>query len=101
MARLTIGADKAAMSETAADRITSLIETAIAARGVAALSLTGGSTPDLLYALLADPTRPWRQRIDWGRVHLFWGDEREVPPDHPESNYGLAHRLLLQHVQIP
>jgi len=101
VARLTIVADKAAMSETAADRIASLVETAIAARGVAALSLTGGSTPDLLYALLADPKRPWRQRIDWGRMHLFWGDEREVPPDHPESNYGLAHRWLLQHVQLP
>ena len=100
MARLTIAADKAAMSETAAERITSLAEAAIGARGVAAVSLTGGSTPDLLYALLADPNRPWRQRIDWRRVHLFWGDEREVPPDHPESNYGLAHRLLLQHVEV-
>jgi len=50
--------------------------------------------------LLADPERPWRQRIDWERLHLFWGDERAVPPDHPESNYGLAHRLLLQHVMI-
>ena len=101
MARLTIEADKAAMSETAAERITSRFEAAIAARGMAAVSLTGGSTPDLLYALLADPKRPWRQRVDWGCVHLFWGDEREVPPDYPESNYGLAHRLLLQHVGIP
>src|SRR5712691_1600880 len=101
MARLTLVADKAAMSETAAERITSLIEYAVATRGLAAVSLTGGSTPDLLYQLLADPNRPWRRRIEWGRLHLFWGDEREVPPDHPESNYGLAHRLLLQHVQIP
>jgi len=101
MAPLTIVADKAAMSETAAERITSLIGAAIAARGMAAVSLTGGSTPDVLYQLLADPKSPWRQRIDWQRLHLFWGDEREVPPDHPESNYGLAHRLLLQHVQIP
>jgi len=101
MARLTVVENKAAMSEAAAARITTLIEAAIASRGMAAVSLTGGSTPDLLYQLLADPRRPWRQRIDWERLHLFWGDEREVPPDHPESNYGLAHRLLLQHVTIP
>jgi 6-phosphogluconolactonase len=101
MARLTVVADKAAMSAAAAERITSLIEGAIGSRGAAAVALTGGSTPDLLYGLLADPVRPWRQRIDWQRLHLFWSDERQVPPDHPESNYGLADRLLLQHVRIP
>jgi len=101
MARLTVVADKAAMSAAAAERITSLIEGAMGSRGAAAVALTGGSTPDLLYGLLADPVRPWRQRIDWQRLHLFWSDERQVPPDHPESNYGLADRLLLQHVRIP
>jgi len=101
MARLTIVADKAAMSAAAAERTTSLIESAIASRGVAAIALTGGSTPDLLYGLLADAAQPWRQRIDWQRLHVFWSDERHVPPDHPESNYGLAYRLLLQHVPIP
>jgi len=54
-----------------------------------------------LYQLLADPSRPWRDRIDWPHVHLFWSDEREVPPDHPESNFGLANRLLIQHVPVP
>jgi 6-phosphogluconolactonase len=44
---------------------------------------------------------PWRARIDWQRLQLFWSDEREVPPDHLESNYGLAHRWLLQYVLIP
>jgi len=101
MARLTVVENKAAMSEAAAERITTLVQAAVASRGIAAVSLTGGSTPDLLYQMLADPQRPWRPRIDWGRLHLFWGDEREVPPDHPESNYGLAHRLLLQYVLIP
>jgi 6-phosphogluconolactonase len=101
VARLTIRADKAAMSDAAAGRIASLVENAIASRGIAAVSLTGGSTPDLLYERLADPTRPWRERIDWSKLHVFWGDEREVPPDHPESNYGLAHRLLLRHLLIP
>jgi 6-phosphogluconolactonase len=100
MAQLTIVADKIAMSETAAERVTRLVETAIAARGVAAVSLTGGTTPDLLYQFLADRSRPWRDRIDWAHVHLFWSDEREVPPDHPQSNFGLANRLLLQHVPV-
>jgi 6-phosphogluconolactonase len=101
MARVTVAADKAAMSEVAAERITSQIETAIAARGLAAVSLTGGDTPDLLYEILADGRRPWRQRIEWQHIYLFWGDERAVPPDHPESNYGLAHRTLLRHVPVP
>ena len=64
MAQLKIVPDKPAMSESAAERITWLVEAAIAARGVAAVSLTGGTTPDLLYQLLADPNRPWRNRID-------------------------------------
>jgi 6-phosphogluconolactonase len=101
MAQLKIVADKAAMSEAAAERVTWLVESAVTARGVAAVSLTGGTTPDLLYQLLADSNRPWRDRIDWPQVHLFWGDEREVPPDHPESNFGLANRLLIRHVPVP
>ena len=101
MARLTIVADKAAMSENAAERITSLVQTAVGTRGVAAVSLTGGETPDLLYQFLADSKRPWRARIDWRHVHLFWSDERAVPPDHPQSNFGLANRLLIQHVPVP
>ena len=101
MAQLKIVRDKAAMSESAAERVTWLIEAAIATRGVAAGSLTGGTTPDLLYQLLADPNRPWRNRIDWPHVHLFWSDEREVAPEHPESNFGLANRLLIQHVPVP
>jgi 6-phosphogluconolactonase len=101
MARLTVVADKQAMSEAAAERITSIIESTIAASGAAAIALTGGSTPDVLYQLLADPQHPWRTRIDWIRLHVFWGDEREVPPEHPDSNYGQAYRLLLSHVPVP
>jgi len=101
MAPLTIVADKTAMSEAAAERIASLVAAAVTARGVAAVSLTGGSTAGLVYQFLADEKRPWRNRIDWGHVHLFWGDEREVPPDHAESNFGLANRFLIQHVSVP
>jgi len=101
MAQLAITADKPAMSAEAAERITAIIRSAIASRGVAAVALTGGGTPDLLYQFLADPGRPWRDRIDWTHVHLFWSDERAVPPDHADSNFGLANRLLIQHVPVP
>lgn len=101
MARLTVVRDKADMSATAAERITSLIEAALVIRNRATLSLTGGNTPDQLYACLADPDRPWRARIDWARVQLFWTDERHVPPDDPDSNFGLANRALIRHVPIP
>jgi 6-phosphogluconolactonase len=81
--------------------VTQLIERAMAARGKACVSLTGGDTPRPLYERLADPSRPWRHRIDWARLHLYWGDERHVPPDHPDSNFGLANDALITHVPIP
>lgn len=63
------------------------------------VALSGGSTPRAMYQALASET--FRQQVDWGRVHLFWGDERCVPPDDPESNYGVARRELLIRVPIP
>lgn len=64
----------------------------------ATIALSGGSTPRLLFRHLADQ---YRDRIDWTRVHFFWGDERCVPPGHAESNYGMTRDLLLQHIAIP
>jgi 6-phosphogluconolactonase len=63
------------------------------------VALSGGSTPRDLFRLLATPE--FRAQVDWPRVHLFWGDERAVPPDSPESNYGMARRELLVRVPIP
>ncbi|MCL6480968.1 MAG: 6-phosphogluconolactonase [Firmicutes bacterium] len=63
------------------------------------VALAGGSTPRPLYRLLA--ASPLRERIPWSRVHLFWGDERAVPPEDPASNYGTAYRELLAHVPLP
>ena len=71
----------------------------IAARGRFTVALAGGSTPAALYRLLASP--PFADGIDWSRWHVFWGDERCVPPDHPDSNYGMARLTLLDHVPIP
>ncbi|MGE5217029.1 MAG: 6-phosphogluconolactonase [Chloroflexota bacterium] len=72
---------------------------AIARAGRFAVALSGGSTPKALYSLLASPA--YRDRIDWSRSHLFWGDERCVPPDHPESNFRMVREALLAKIQIP
>ena len=82
-----------------AAEVSRLSAESIAERGRFAVALAGGSTPAALYALLAAP--PLAEEIDWPRWHVFWGDERCVPPDHPDSNYGMAKRTLLDHVPIP
>lgn len=64
-----------------------------------AICLSGGSTPRRLYQLLA--AAPYREAMPWGRVHWFWGDERFVPWDHPDSNYRMAREALLAHVPAP
>lgn len=101
MARLTVADDDVELARLAAERVTELVEDAVREHGDAFVSLTGGSTPRALYSTLAAPNQPWRGRTPWSRVHLFWGDERHVPPDHPESNYGMARATLLDHVPIP
>ncbi len=60
-------------------------------------ALSGGSTPKLLYKLLAEE---YADKIAWNRIHFFWGDERCVPHDDPESNYGEVKRLLFDHVPV-
>lgn len=62
------------------------------------IALSGGSTPKLLFQVLAEK---YADKIDWSGIHLFWGDERCVPPDHADSNYGMTKALLLDHVDIP
>ncbi len=67
--------------------------------GRVALCLSGGTTPRQLYALLG--AAPRRDRLPWARLHCFWGDERLVPHDHPESNFRMAYDALLRHVPLP
>jgi 6-phosphogluconolactonase len=64
-----------------------------------AIALSGGSTPKHMYEMLARP--PERDTIPWARVQAFWGDERFVPPSHPESNYRMIREALLEHVPLP
>ena len=62
------------------------------------VALSGGSTPKVLYQLLAEE---FRDQVSWAGTHFFWSDERHVPPDHPNSNYRMAHEALLSRVPVP
>ncbi len=98
MARVEVFDDPAALLDGAADAVAAIARASVAARGRVTLALSGGSTPRGLYDRLAGG---WRQRLDWTRVHVFWGDERCVPPTHADSNYRMAREALLDHVPIP
>jgi 6-phosphogluconolactonase len=86
-------ADVEALAKAAADDFAALARVAIAARGVCHVALSGGSTPKTLFREL---TARGRDALPWDRIELWWGDERTVPPDHPDSNYGMARALLLE-----
>jgi 6-phosphogluconolactonase len=92
--------DVAAVRRAAAEEFAARIDAAVRARGVAFVALSGGSTPRGLHTLLADEAEPFRARVPWTRLHVFWGDERTVPPDHADSNYGMARDTLLDRVPI-
>ncbi|MFY9268851.1 MAG: 6-phosphogluconolactonase [Candidatus Manganitrophaceae bacterium] len=72
---------------------------AVSLRGRFSVALAGGATPGTLYRSLASAA--FSEEIPWKSVHLFWGDERAVPPDHPDSNYRMADEALISHVPIP
>jgi 6-phosphogluconolactonase len=101
MASVRISNGESAVAEAVAERLGASASQAMEACRNATICLTGGRTPERLYRLLADPARPWRGQIDWPNVHLFWGDERHVAPDHPDSNYGMAARALIAQVPVP
>ena len=87
------------LARTAARRFVDWAWQAIARDGHFHVALSGGKTPQALFRVLA--SQEFRGQIDWPRVQIFWGDERAVPPDDPESNYGMARRELLVRVPIP
>ncbi len=88
--------DPSALARHVAEWMTSL---AIAARGPFRVSLSGGSTPKALFALLASDD--FIGRFPWAQVAWYWGDERFVPPDHPESNYGMTRKTMLDKAPVP
>jgi 6-phosphogluconolactonase len=88
-----------ALHAACVERIVTAATAAVEQRGRFFLVLAGGTTPRGAYALLAQA--PWRQYVPWNDVHVFWGDERCVPPDHEASNYRMAYESLLSRVPIP
>jgi len=96
---LEIVDDADALAQTLADTVAAEIGNAIATRGHCALALAGGSTPKTAYALLA--ATPLREGVDWSKVRFFFGDERCVGPDDPQSNYKMAYEALLGPLRIP
>lgn len=98
-ANVQIFANKVALAQAAAERFMLLAEAAVAARGRFCVALSGGSTPQAMFRLLSQP--PFARRIPWEHAHVFWGDERLVPPGNEGSNYYHAARLLLNGLPLP
>lgn len=84
------------MGRRAAEMIVQTGQKAIAKRGRYMLAISGGRTPKPIFQCLAMPQL--NSKLDWTRVYIFWTDERCVPPEHPDSNYGAALKELLKHV---
>jgi 6-phosphogluconolactonase len=99
MADVKVFASAHDLAEAVAEEFVTLAAIAVADRGQFVVALAGGSTPRAAYTLLA--SKPYASRVDWSRVLFLWGDERCVPPDHPESNYRMAREVLLGHVPVP
>lgn len=87
--------DRSALIERSLVLVLDKLHDAIAARGQSTIALAGGSTPKPLYEAIAT------QDLPWDKIHVFWGDERYVPPDHPDSNQGMARLAWLNQVNIP
>jgi 6-phosphogluconolactonase len=98
-AQVAVFSDIEELSHAAAERFVSLSRAAIISHGIFATALSGGSTPRRLYSLLGMPS--YCDSIDWKRVHVFWADERCVPPSHESSNYKLAADTFLVKAAVP
>ena len=90
--------DGDAVALRVADLFALAAQESAAARPRFAVALSGGETPRALYKLLA--RQQFSQKVPWRRTHLYWGDERCVPPDDPRSNYGMARDAFIKHVPI-
>ena len=90
--------DSEILSRHAANIFVEQTAHSIAERGRFLVALNGGNTPMRLFQILATD---YRDKVDWSKTHIFWGDERCVPPDDPGSSYGQAREALLSHVPIP
>src|ERR1700682_478333 len=99
MTAIRVLPDPQSLAEAAARHVVERAQAAIRERGRFSIALSGGSTPRDLHLRLASP--PLRDQIDWARVHVFFGDERCVPPDDERSNFRMADETLLSKVPVP
>ena len=88
-------------AHVAAEYMRGIIASAVEARGVARVAISGGSTPTAVFALLANPAEPFLNSIPWSNLQLFWVDERCVGPDDKDSNYGMTRQAMLDKVPLP
>jgi len=92
--------DAVSLAARAAKHFAEMAWEAVASRGRARIAVSGGSTPQKAFEMLADPSLPWRSRMPWESLDIFWVDERAVGPDDAESNYRMTREALLDHVAI-
>jgi 6-phosphogluconolactonase len=90
-----------ALAAAGAELFAATVTAAVQAAGVARVAISGGSTPKAMFALLADRSAPYFARVAWERLHLFWVDERCVPPTDKDSNYRMTNEAMLAHVPLP
>jgi len=98
--RYVVWPSPAEVAAAAADVFASTAASAAKTRGTARIAISGGTTPKAMFALLADRSQPYFDRVPWDKVQLFWVDERTVPPDHKDSNYGMTKAAMLDHVPL-
>lgn len=92
--------DAAALARRVAQYFVEMAGEAVEAQGRARIAISGGSTPRAAFELLSDSAQPWRTRMPWEKLDLYWVDERAVPPGDPESNYRMARESLLDRVPL-
>lgn len=97
--KVTVFDDAHEVARAAADRFVKIARGAIEAHSQFSVALAGGSTPKRAYELLAGDE--YKDRVDWPKVHIFFGDERCVPPDDAESNYRMANEAMLSRLPLP
>jgi len=97
-ADLRIVDDLRGLAQAAAEEFATQTLGTVRANGRFTVALSGGSTPKSLFGFLATS---FRDQLPWDKMYFFWGDERQVPPDSPESNYRMANEALLSRVPVP
>ncbi len=100
-AEIEVVASVQELSRIAAEQFVRLAVEAVREKGLFTVALSGGATPRNVYAKLANQNEPLRAQLPWNKIHFFWGDERHVPPDHPDSNYRMAREAMLERAAVP